>query len=791
MSDKETDKLNVESAENPVHKSRTLSSPLSPKKIPKIKLDSALKKDLFIIACIGEVMIVMILLFFMVLTDLNAKPLDVSLDQWSSDYIEYRANSWYADETLVPTEETVTLLSGPGIDMAKGSYIVTIDYESTSEQGAYAPVNTFIQSGLARLMPQANKATFELNIKDKIGGFTIVVKYDGHGALKIKNITIKENHGRLGRMLVYLLILFVCLDAWFIYEDKIRKNKTVLLSLFGIVILTSLPLFTGGIGKGHDLYYHAMRIEALADSLKNGIFPNRLSTIWFDGYGYPSSIYYGDILLYIPALMRIIGFPVVTSYKIYVLGINIGTAVFGYLSFKCMFKNKFSSLLAVLVYSTATYRLVNIYIRAALGEYTAMMFFPIIVCGIYKIYTGDMIKKREYFIASSVLAAGMTGLIGCHILSTEMVCLFLAIVCIILLRKTFKLTTLRALGIAVAETVLMTAYFVVPFLDYYKNVNVNINNIVEEPLFIQWQGCSVAEYFGVFRDVFTQYTVHANERLAATPGFILLTSLIVGVVVLIYGKKDDRRSALTLYMIMSVFSLYIASDVFPWDSLALNSSFGRLLSQVQFPWRYVALAVLFCTLVFAWLFDKFQEKDFGTRTRYVQLAAVAGVILFSMVTAMVFDGAYVDDMRFKDWVDAGDLDPWAVGAGEYKLNDFSDNLSSEVNYHNMQTVRIVERSRKQLKLYCESKDVIGSVEVPIFNYKGYEVTDDKGNKYDIQNGKNSTIKFLLEPGFEGEITVAFREPWYWKLSEIISLISVLGMCGIYAVMIRKEKRNVQ
>ena len=782
MSDKDTNNLDVNPEENPVHKSRSVS-------VSKKKINGSLKKDLFTIACVGEVMIVVILLFFMVLTDMTSKPLDISLDQWTSDYIDYRAHAWYADETLVPTDETVTLISGPGICIEKGSYIVTIDYESTKEQSCYAPVNTFIQSGMGRLIPQANKASFELNIKETIADFCIVVKYDGQGAVKINNIAVRENHGRLGRMLVYLLILFACLDAWFIFEDKIRKNKTVLLSLFGIVIITSLPLFTGGIGKGHDLYYHAMRIEALADSLKNGIFPNRVSTIWFDGYGYPSSIYYGDILLYIPALMRVIGFSVVTSYKIYVLIINIGTAVFGYLSFKCLFKNQYSALTGVMVYSTATYRLVNVYIRAAVGEYTAMMFFPIIVCGMYKIYTGDMTKRKEYFNASSILAAGMTGLIGCHILSTEMVCLILAVVCILLFRKTFKLTTLRALGIAVLETVLMTAYFVVPFLDYYKNVKVSINDIVEEPLFIQWQGCSVAEYFGVFRDVFTQYTVHANERLAATPGLILLTSLIVGFIVLIYGKKEYRRNDFALYMVMSVFSLYVASDVFPWDYLALNSSFGRLLSQVQFPWRYVALAVLFCTLVFAWLFDKFEEKDFGAKTRYIKLGAVAGVMLFSMVAAMVFDGAYVDDMRFKDWVDAGDLDSWSVGAGEYKLKNFSDDLSGKVKYDDMQTVKLLERNSREMKLYCESKDSLGTVEVPIFNYKGYEVTDQDGNKYDIRNGSNSTIKFALPPHFKGDITVSFKVPWYWRVSEIVSLAAVVGLCAVYAVIIKKSKNK--
>ncbi len=775
MSDEKTGKKNSEN-----------NNASDDKKNSPKKLNKSLKSELFAIALIGEAMIIMLLIFFMVITDVTAQPLDTPLKKWESEFIEYRNGFWYADETLVPTEETVTLISGPYMDLGKGSYTVTVDYECTEEQTCYAPVNTFIQSGMGRLIPTSNKTSFELNINQGVADFAIVVKYNGKGSVKINNIEIKENHAKLGRMLVYLLALFAAADLWFIFEKQIKKNKTIILSLFGIIVMTSIPLFTEGIGKGHDIYFHVMRIEALADSLKHGVFPNRISSLWFDGYGYPASIYYGDILLYIPALMRIIGFPVVASYKIYVLAINLGTAIFSYLSFRCIFKNKYSSLMATLVYMTGTYRLVNVYIRAAVGEYTAMMFLPIIVCGMYKIYTGDMTKKREYFNSAAILAVGMTGLIECHILSTEMVCFMLVVVCLLLFRKTFKLGTIRAFAIAISETLLLTAYFIVPFLDYYKNVVVKINTIVEDPLMIQWQGCSIAEYFAVFRDVFSQYSVHENARLAATPGFILIISIIVGFVVLIYGKKDKSKGDLIIYLVMSVLSLYVASDIFPWDKFAARTSLGRLMSQVQFPWRYVALAVLFSTLVFGWLFEKFEEKDFGAKTRFIQLGAVVGLMIVSLAASMYFDGAYIDDIRFRTWVDGGDIDTWSVGAGEYKLKNFSEDVSGEVEFSEMQTVNLIERSGTKMELYCEGSNVVGTVQVPIFNYKGYVVTDENGNKFEIIDGKNSTIKFRIPPKYKGNITVEFKSPWYWRAAEIVSLISTIALCWIYIPLIKKK-----
>ena len=759
------------------------------------KIKNSFKRDLLTILCIGQVLIILLIAVFMVIVDKNTEPIDVPLKDWKSDYITFHNNEWYADENLVPIpegENDVFLLVGPYIDMTKGSYTVTVDYESTEEQCCYAATNTFIQSGLGRLVKGSNRASFRVNISESVGNFEVIVKYNGNGTLRIKNITIRGDHAKLGRLLVCVMLLFAAADIWFIFDDKIRKNKTVILSLIGTVVLSSLPLFTSDIGKGHDLYFHVMRIEALADSLMHGVFPNRVSTLWFDGYGYPASVYYGDILLYIPAVMRIIGFTVVTSYKIYILSINIGTAVFGYFSFKRMFKNKYSAIMSTMVYSTATYRLVNVYIRSAVGEYTAMMFLPVIACGMYMIYTGDMSKKKEYFKSATVLAVGMSGLIGCHILSTEMVCFILAIVCIILFKKTFKLATLRVLGIAAAETILLSAYFVIPFLDYYKNVTVEINETMEKIPYIQYQGCSIAEYFAVFRDVFSQFSVHENRRLAATPGFILLLALIVGVVFLFYQKKHTGRKELAFYVSMSVISLFIASDMFPWDRLAARTSFGRLLAQVQFPWRYVTMGIMFSTLVFGYLFKKLTEKDFGTKTRYFQLGAAACVAIVSLAASMYFDGAYLDDIRFNDWVDGGDINPWSVGSGEYKLDKFSDDLSHKVSFSNMQTVKMLERDGSRMELYCEGIGIPGTVQVPIFNYKGYVVTDDSGNSYKIFDGDNNTVKFELPPNFEGNITIDFKEPWYWRGSEIISLAAVLILIGAGIIAYRadvKEKKE--
>ena len=741
------------------------------------KIKQSVGKPLFTLFCIGQALIIIIMIATMIIIDVSAQPLDIPpIEKWQSDYINYQNNSWYADSDSVPTDEEIDLVISPEAVIPRGSYTVKVDYECSSLQYCWAVSTNFISSSRIRLSPPKTSGTFNVDVSEDSADFKISVRYDGYGTLKINNIQVFENHCAVGRLLTYLLLIFAVCDIWYLFYDKIEKHKLTILALAAIVFFASMPLFNEGIGRGHDINFHAVRIEALVDSLRHGIFPNRVSTYWFDGYGYPTSIYYGDILLYVPALLRLIGFTVVSAYKAYVLMINIGTAVLGYFCFKGIFKSNNTALLSSLVYTTATYRLVNIYIRAAVGEYTAMMFLPVVALGFYKIYTGDMTKPKDYLRESLILTLGMTGLITCHMLSTEMVIFFLVIMSLVLIKRTVQLPTVRALAIAVGETVLLSAFYVVPFLDYYKNVEVSINKIIDEDIpYIGWQGCSLAEYFSVFRDVFTGVSIHNNHRLAATPGFVLMLAFVVGIGLIIYQKRSEKSRELGFYLLFSGLSLFVASDVFPWDRLAARTTLGRMLAQVQFPWRYVSLAIIFMTMVFAWLYTYLEKKEPKIPVQSSCVIMICAIAVIGFFTATMFTGAYLDDSSFRYWRDKGDVNTWGVSAGEYLLDGYSDYVNGQVLGVNTDQAEITEAESDRMVIYCESSRIGGAVEVPLFNYKGYTATDENGKYYRITNGANSTVRVELPPNFKGNIIIKYKEPWFWKAANVVSLLSLAAV----------------
>ena len=210
------------------------------------------------------------------------------------------------------------------------------------------------------------------------------------------------------------------------------NHKVEIGSILGITISASLLLFMPGITLGHDLLFHLLRIAGISDELAQGHFPVRLQSVWMDGYGYPVSIYYGDLLLYFPAVLHLLGLKLTDAYELYLLFINFATALVSFICFKRIFKNRDFGLILSLVYTTAPYRLVDVFVRSAVGEYTAFLFFPLIALAFYEMYfdAEDNILKN-----SIILAFGMTGLIITHILSTEMCALILGITCLFFLEE--------------------------------------------------------------------------------------------------------------------------------------------------------------------------------------------------------------------------------------------------------------------------------------------------------------------------------------------------------------------
>ena len=130
---------------------------------------------------------------------------------------------------------------------------------------------------------------------------------------------------------------------------------------------------------------------------------------------------YGSLFLYFPAILHLLGMPITIAYNIYIIFMNGLACFISFYSFKKMFNTAGWGICGTCVYMLAAYRITNLYVRAAIGEYTAMTFLPLVIYGIYRIYFTDKNKK---LIDHLPLILGVSGIIQSHILTCEMLAPF-------------------------------------------------------------------------------------------------------------------------------------------------------------------------------------------------------------------------------------------------------------------------------------------------------------------------------------------------------------------------------
>lgn len=719
----------------------------------------------------------------------NSEAVETSLFEWKSDYITFD-NGWYVDESIVQTDETIDLLYGPYLQMDQGSYSVEIDYSCDSDQScaitAQEGNDAFIKSGTARLSSRLKKVSYRFALTEHIDQLELVVKYNGQGALQIHNVAIRTNSVNMRKILTAVFFLFLLWDGCVLFQPFIRKNKNLILAIGFLTLLSSFPLFMRGILNGHDLTFHLLRIEGIAEEMRSHNFPVRISSLWMDGYGYPVSVFYGDILLYLPAFFRLIGFPVIAVYKMYLFFVNLIAVIIAYVCFYKIFSDKKTALLLAMAYTTAAYRFVNLYIRSAVGEFSAMLFLPILALALYRIYTEQGSEWKIYKRNAWILAAGMSGLICTHILSAEMACFVLILISVVLWKKTFCKKVLRVYVLAALETAALSAFFIIPFLDYYINEPVNVTSQVDEVVQkIQQEGAYLGQYFSFFQTMAGASLKHLPDRMGLTPGIVLMFALAAAAVLWIQ-KKDTP--VIRFFMFFSMFLLFLASDLFPWDHLAQRWRWGVLLSQVQFPWRYIGAATVFLTLLLGFLLAYCRKRDACFFNNLY--LGIIGICLFM---SFFYTSDYVNHAyHMVEYYDAAELDTFSALYGGQYLKPGTDTqlFSGEVSGENVQELEITARDGCRMELYCKTTEKAGKVEVPMLYYKGYQITDETGKQYEIMPSANHVIQFAVSENFSGKIQIRFAEPWSWKIAEWISAVSFLYVCAAFIGYAAKKRRRL-
>ena len=582
-------------------------------------------------------------------------------------------------------------------------------------------------------------------------------------------------------------------------KDKM-KNKKYTVCYLVIILMASFPLLNNYLIRGHDIYFHLMRIEGLAQGLRAGEFPVRIQPAWYDGYGYAVSVFYSDLFLYPAALLRLLGISLQDAYKVYVVLCNIATALISGYSFGKIFRKREIGVFGSCLYTLAPYRLVNLYTRGALGEYTGMIFWPLLIYSCVLLLNEDrnrvQLQKGAVFMGIS-----MAGMLQSHMLTAEIACMVLLLLVIVYCRRIFHKEVMLAGCGAVAVALGLSAWFLIPFLDYMLFGRFNINSINNNDIMIQRQGTFLSQVFAIFDNAVGQ-SLDSDAGTAGDftqgVGLSLMLSVIILMLLCIRGylKQEERRNRqITITAAgLGVLMVVMSTLYFPWDRLCrISRIFRYIIVKIQFPWRFTGVAVGLLVVVWCAVLN-YTEREYDRRKKVITICLAVSILLLSVGHFIIDLNQRAERIQVRS---VEEMDTFVASGEEYLPVDTAlDKLKTQVLYKD-DSVEISDvvyhGTSMTMHVKNTSTQQVG-LELPRLYYAGYqalEVTDEgQPFRIEVTDGTNHVIKLMIPEETEGNITLSFREPWYWRLAEIITLLSAgIVILYTYKIWTREKLKN--
>lgn len=677
------------------------------------------------------------------------------------------------------------------IALKRGVYMIDVTYETTAPEAKVQFHMTSSRNeevGDAVALPrQETQKTFEYILYEDAERVWLVTDA-GSGELTINSVVIRGTRQMEKMELFLLFFLFVVIDLLFLFRRKwlhpyTKGQKMVGMTLAGICILTSLPLFTDYMILGHDLTFHMMRIEGLAQGILDGQLPVRIQPVWMKDYGYPVSVMYGDLLLYIPAFLRIIGLPLQMVYKIYVFAVNVITVLVSYYCAREVFQNDKFGLLGSLLYTLAGYRIVNLFYRCAVGEFSAMIFLPLIFLAFWKLFHDE---KRDDRKIALLMIVGFTGVLQTHTLSAEMTVLYVLIFCLLNAGKFWK--NLKFLAVTAFATIALNLAFLVPMIDYMMSVDMHV---MYDTCFMQSHSIFFPQLFQTFAfggesSGMSCEGIRGDMPFGAGWFLVLIMGLFLWEAVLYREEIKEKlgaecfRGQCRIFGVM-VLAILMSCDFFPWIAIRNIPVVGVFLTPYQFAWRFLGMAVALAAAL----------GCFAVRNLYVvcdRSIRIGLVFLLCATTIMsaqiLIDRNLAEGKPQKITSGAFADSVYAVSGAEYVPMETQLELLYNTAAEGESGVLVEEYSRYKKYYYVRCSNTSEEerrLKVPILAYKGYVAVDDAtGEHFEVTYNENRILQVILPAGYEGTVRVSFEEPVYWRIAELISL-ATLAAVVIWAV----------
>lgn len=516
---------------------------------------------------------------------------------------------------------------------------------------------------------------------------------------------------------------------------------------------------------GQDGRFHLERMEELFLQIQQGPSFSYLSNHTFGLIGYGVNFFYPFLWLFLFVPARFLVTNPLTAYYLFIMVVTFITFAISYYAYHEFRKQRLNALFFSFIYTFSGFRAMDFFGRTAIGEVIAITFIPLVFLGFYQIVCGD---KRKWW----QLSLGMAGILYSHVLSVFMSTLLLVILYVMTVpvqrqRVQTLVNGLKSIGL----TVLLSAGFLVPFLDQY--LQADLLGVMETSL--------AGRSYPLLEQLrFTLQNMYIPGGARFNIGFILFLLVVAA----LPGVFRATRTAQVSYA-AGILLLICSSNTVPWELFQETP-----LALIQFPWRLLAFAVFFFAVAVSEIVPAYFKKQ-NWQIGFVSAIFVIGLglhfqaaqELFAYNQTLTTNGRYYDLNKdtYEDILSKKLNTDYMPAKAEphfrsiYKHHVLMDGIRGSVK-------REYENTYYTYDFNLKSSTV---VDFPVFAYRHMWVYAN-GKKVAWQPSFRGTVEVKLPPG-KYLVKVGNRLPLLYKLSWLVSFGTIIGLLG-YAWRGRNVKK---
>ncbi len=565
---------------------------------------------------------------------------------------------------------------------------------------------------------------------------------------------------------------------------------SIILILF-LSIFAILPLFQSGFFPMHDDTQPA-RVQQMAQSLRDGMFPVRWVADLGYGYGYPLFNFYAPLAYYFGAFFMLVGFSALTATKI-MMGFSMVFAGISMYLLAKEFWGKLGGSISGILYVYAPYHAVNLYVRGDVAELWAYAFLPLPFLAIYQLYTfvsrllfketekGNIKNKivninnknKKIFYWILVGSVSYAAIILSHNLSALMVTPFILVTIFYISYLLFKEKNLYAIRYVLYATcfgILLSTFYWLPVLGEMHYTNV-LSQIGGKADFRDHFVCPSQLWESLWG--FGGSVSGCIDGMSFRIGKLHITLTVVSFILSFFLWKKNKKYVTGVILGLLLFLvgvwLTVDSSSLLWNSISVMSFF-------QYPWRFL-LVVSFASSFVGGSAIYF-IKSYSTKvTPYLSVYAALIILLanFSLYLKLFTpqailnkkDEAYTSTQKLR-W-DISRISDEYLPKG-FQKPEKKEQIVTEKFIFNPTSIKIQDAEYKtdEIKVEIKSKEN-AKVLVRTAPYPSWKIRYREG---DINyKSTNKGIVFML-PASDGTLHIYYESTILQKIANTISLISI-------------------